>query len=285
MREKALEFPKSICLETYSLCNGACKFCPYPSIKDNKNILPDNLVYKLIDEISTHDIERFSLFNNNEPLLDNRIYNFIRYAKKKMPHIRQTLSSNGRLLSAEIIEKSINIGVDRFFISIPSLKSQKYGELMEYELESILHVIDSVKKSYYPYIRIAVPKTIYYDESEFYQQFISKGLKVITWGIEAKKNWTNYNDICNFGVIDYGCGCDRPLDQAIISANGDVLICCRDWYHENVFGNVKNNTIEEIWKFKSTREVQNKISRGEYCLVECCKTCSRTYGVEGESYA
>ena len=36
-------------IETKSNCNMACKFCPYPIRDDNKSIMQDKDVFKLID--------------------------------------------------------------------------------------------------------------------------------------------------------------------------------------------------------------------------------------------
>lgn len=279
MRKVALDFPKSICLETCNLCNGSCVFCPYPNLKTEKILMPDTVVYRLIDEISEHsEVERFSLFNNNEPMLDKRIRRFVEYAKKMLPNVRQTFSSNGRILNAKIVEEMIDAGVDRFFISIPSLDIKGYNKLTNFDLEQIMDTINAINEEYYPFIRIAAPKTIYYNEEQFRQTFTARGIKVIPWGLEVKTSWTQSNSMCEIGEIDYGCGCDRPLDQAIISANGDVLICCRDWYHENVVGNINNNTLSDVWRSEKAKEIQELIINEKYDEITCCKDCSRTAG-------
>jgi MoaA/NifB/PqqE/SkfB family radical SAM enzyme len=33
-----------------------------------------------------------------------------------------------------------------------------------------------------------------------------------------------------------------------INANGNLFTCCNDYYMENIFGNIKDNTIGELWK-------------------------------------
>ena len=37
--------------KTKSNCNMACKFCPYPNRDDNKSIMQDKDVFKLIDQV------------------------------------------------------------------------------------------------------------------------------------------------------------------------------------------------------------------------------------------
>lgn len=275
MRNEALEFPKSICLETCSLCNGSCSFCPYSTIKQEVILMDKKTVLKMIDEISQHNIERFSLFNNNEPLLDQNIFEYIAYAKEKMPNVRQTISSNGKKLDSNIIEKFIKSGIDRVFISIPTLEPLYYEKLMGFNIDNILDAINNTKPEYYKYIRIAIPETKYYEKQKFDEFFGTKGIKCIPWKMEAKKNWVNYDSIRHIGNFDVQCGCDRPLDQAIISSNGDVLICCRDWYHENVLGNILDNSLEQVWNSATAKSIQSKIVNKDYNSIVCCSSCTR----------
>ena len=50
----------------------ACKFCPYPIREDNKSIMDENDVFKLIDQIDPNDknFEYVCFSQYNEPLLD-----------------------------------------------------------------------------------------------------------------------------------------------------------------------------------------------------------------------
>ena len=82
-----------------NICQGSCKFCPYQTLRSGEepNYL-DYDVYKcMISEISKYNVERLTLFNNNEPLIDKRIYDFIKYARENLGDIEITLSSNGIL--------------------------------------------------------------------------------------------------------------------------------------------------------------------------------------------
>lgn len=275
-RTEARQYPKSVCLETYSLCNGSCAFCPYQNISSQAPVrLESTVVYRLIDEIAGMPVERFSLFNNNEPLLDERILDFIRYAREKMPNVRTTISSNGKILTAERIVQVIQAGIDRFFISIPALDSEAYQDIMGTDLKKILATIYDVPKKFYPNLRIAVPKTKYFENEKYIKVFLSKGIKYIVWDMEASYGWEELAAIREISKLNYLIGCDRPLDQAIISSNGDVLICCRDWYHDHCLGNVKTATLYEIWTGEKMRKIQEAIASERFSDINLCSKCSR----------
>lgn len=279
-RTEARPYPKSVCLETYSLCNGSCSFCPYKRISQAPVKLESAVVYRLIDEISEMPVERFSLFNNNEPLLDDRILDFIRYARAKMPSIQATISSNGRILTAERIVQVIQAGIDRFFISIPTLNSEAYQQIMGADLKNIVAAIYAVPEEFYPNLRIAVPKTKYFDHEQFVEAFLSKKIKYIVWDMEASRGWKELAAIREISQLHDRIGCDRPLDQAIISSNGDVLICCRDWGHDHCLGNVKTASLLEIWTGEKMRKIQEAVASERFSSISLCSKCSRVTSLD-----
>lgn len=275
-RNEARPFPKSVCLETFSLCNGSCAFCPYQHAGPNPPArMKTELVYQIIDEVAKLPVERFSLFNNNEPLLDSRMPDFIRYAREKLPTTRLTLSSNGKYTSSTEIENAILAGIDRFFISIPTLDPTAYAQVMGGDVNKVINTVLGISKRYWENLRIAVPKTKYFSESDFDRLFVSRGIRVIVWEMEAIQSWPELDRIREISDPAFGIGCDRPLDQAIISANGDVLLCCRDWFHENCVGNVSNSSLAEIWQGPQMRELQQHIALKQFDHISMCRKCSR----------
>ena len=68
-------------IETKGSCNMACQFCPYPLREDNQSVLNDSDIFHLIDQINPNDksFEYVCFSQFNEPLLDPRIFDFIKY--------------------------------------------------------------------------------------------------------------------------------------------------------------------------------------------------------------
>lgn len=62
------------------------------------------------------------------------------------------------------------------------------------------------------------------------------------------------------------------LDKMIIRADGTVPLCCNDYYNEVTFGNVNDNSIDEIWKSKTYCNVRRKLKHGKFNL-DVCKRC------------
>jgi len=66
--------------------------------------------------------------------------------------------------------------------------------------------------------------------------------------------------------------CNNPLYSVIILCNGDVAACCMDFNGTNVFGNLKTDSIEEIWSgpLLAFREAQLLGNYGKYSVCQNC---------------
>ncbi len=108
----SLSFPKYLSIQTTSLCNASCIFCPY---KDIKNLFPTkimgmDLYKKIIDECAYHKdlVKRIILYMNNEPLTDPYLIERINYAKDKLPKSEIHILTNGLLLTERMSEQILN---------------------------------------------------------------------------------------------------------------------------------------------------------------------------------
>ena len=75
-------------IETRTLCNGRCAFCPaavqYKSRPDH--YMPSELYSKIIEQLQMSRYRgRISPYCNNEPLIDERTYDFLKETRKKCP--------------------------------------------------------------------------------------------------------------------------------------------------------------------------------------------------------
>jgi radical SAM protein with 4Fe4S-binding SPASM domain len=86
-----------------------------------------------------------------------------------------------------------------------------------------------------------------------------------------KKGIEKYLAKDNTRVIGCGNGREvggRPNGWIHVNANGDLFICCNDYDFETVFGNLKANTLEEIWMSDSHKQMI------EHSYDTICRTCA-----------
>jgi len=76
-------FPENIVIETASICNAKCWFCPQPTMTRKNSYMKFELFKKLIDEIKHNMsyVKNIALFMDGEPTLHKGLLEFIRYAK------------------------------------------------------------------------------------------------------------------------------------------------------------------------------------------------------------
>ena len=59
-----------------------------------------------------------------------------------------------------------------------------------------------------------------------------------------------------------------------IHANGEVSACCSDWKSDLVYGDVKINSLKEIWNSNKLKEMQIKTLKGRN-TIKFCSGCFR----------
>lgn len=96
-----LRVPRSICWNITNQCNDHCSFC-YRDTESKPLPLEDNK--KILDKIAAEGVTKIT-FAGGEPLLYPGIETLIQYAKEK--GLRTSLTTNGRFLSAERLERIV----------------------------------------------------------------------------------------------------------------------------------------------------------------------------------
>ena len=71
--------------------------------------------------------------------------------------------------------------------------------------------------------------------------------------------------------------CYFPWSQLAIQYDGVVRICCMDTDTSLVLGDIKSNTITDIWNSKEYRKIRDDMMKNN--LPEICKNC--TYPEKG----
>lgn len=67
--------------------------------------------------------------------------------------------------------------------------------------------------------------------------------------------------------------CYNPSFQLIINWQGDVLLCCMDYYKEVSFGNVDMHGIRDIWFSEDFTRVRHFLRKGQREKITICTYC------------
>ncbi len=77
---------KSMIIEITNKCNQKCIFCTYSvrGIHDEGKFIDEELFYRLAKEGRDMGIEDFGIYISGEPLMNPKVYDYIRYLKKEL---------------------------------------------------------------------------------------------------------------------------------------------------------------------------------------------------------
>jgi hypothetical protein len=266
VRELYLDQPKEVSLETFSRCNAACTFCPYPTLERIGTKMPDALMWRLVDEMSEWTIPfDFCPFKVNEPLLDKRLMPLLeRVESQTIADIR--LFTNGQALTEKWVEQ-IN-QLDRLkvlWISLNDHRPDEYKKLMGLDFERTARNLDFLHDSDFIH-----PVTISrVGHSEEFQRYVHSRWPNFEIVQIKKDGWLGYTEP---GVdVVPNTPCSRWFELSI-AANGIVGLCCMDGQLEHSIGDLNKQTMLEVYNSPHWRDRRERmISRKE---VFPCSTCT-----------
>lgn len=177
--------------------------------------------------------------------MDERIVEFSRVIREKVPHAKTHLYTNGTCLT-----------MDKFIQIIDYL-----DELIIDNYNQNLELIPPVKRI----------KTYCEEHPELIEKvtIILRNPKEI---LEARGGDAPNRQ--NTPTIK-GVKCTYPFRQIVIRPDGKVSLCCNDALGKYTMGDVNENTLTEIWyseKYQKIRDVMHKEGRAALDVCNCCDT-------------
>jgi len=249
-------YPKQLIVDIHSYCNAKCEICPYPDLKKKlpMGIMDETLFIKIIDDFSglgtKYDFQGSVLFCNMGELFVHK-----NIAVDRMKYVLKSgldfnIQTNAALLSPDMIEILKSIGFKgAITISFHGISPAVYKRVMGLDISRTLKNIDYLLKNY-PKERVGIQSIPYRwprGEARRVRAFFRpKGI-----GVRMALPNNRAGLLPDIRVYDReslaGCKADRPLGEMVICFDGDVVLCCNDMGREEIIGNLRNSSIEEVW--------------------------------------
>lgn len=234
---------KQVLVETRTDCNNHCPFCPHAFNNKPLGAMEWDCYKRIIDQLCEIGFNgRVALMLSNEPLLDDRLQDMVVYAKKKSQRLFLDITTNGRLLTVEKIDKLFNAGLDN--ININDYRGDR----------------DKFPNRWSPYIE------------PLYEAY-GNNPKVSFKKRRMDEHLPNYagNIPQSFDEAEFGF-CNYPFRKLTIAYNGDILLCCDDFMYDTKFGNVKTDNLVDCWN--STEFNKIRLALLENKRIDLCKRCN-----------
>jgi len=237
-------FLYSIEIETINRCNNDCPFCPvnvHDDIRERK-VMDEKLFRKIIDELSEVNYSGYiSLFSNNEPLLVCGIYDFLVYAKEKLPLATHALYTNGTLLNKKKYKKLT--------------ENLNYLVIDNYNDDMILN--ENIQEIY--------EDASINDNGCVVNVAIRKKHQILSTRGSISPNRKDINEFYS--------PCILPFLHMVVRPDGKVSRCCNDAYGLDTLGDLSKETIKEVWygnRYQTYRKLMSDNKRNQ---IDRCENC------------
>lgn len=271
---------KRIEIEIHSFCNRQCLWCPNKYLDRNfYEELPEETFIKILKELKEEGFDSkdkknviwFSRFNDpmyNIDLLSKRLDQ----TKEYLPNVKTCVNTNGDFLSKEGLSK---------------LKNLDHLNIMDYDCIGLEAAKKKFKDCGIVILRVNKGHILVGTH-----KYINKIFYRIDWPKHAViedrggilRNEIIYHDNIKlyFKNNDFErvVSCSEPIISFYVYHTGEVTPCThiRPDYEEHkqyIVGNVKDNTIFEIYNSAKMNEIKERLSVNNGQYLDACKTCQK----------
>lgn len=279
--------PRFIQMETVTKCNAKCPFCPQHEIARDPARMPEETWKKIVDDTRGWGVT-YRPFLTNEPFVDKRQPEIVRYIKENDPTARVEYNTNGELMTEELGRELLEAGVDIMRFSIdgfsaptyePSRIGIAYGKVLE-RTTRFLEIWDAEgyrDKCFTELRMIEVPENRH--EIDDYKAYWGPKCTEVLVTQMYQWPWTGQKreDV----VLK---PCLKVLDEMFFYTDGDATICCWDVHGRGIIGNVNGDSVGEIWESYAAATMRAVLDDGRRDLLQLCSRCNAYDGYDFDKF-
>ncbi len=243
-----------VSLETSTVCNHRCDFCPVSVDPREAEVMAPALFERIVSEIAELATGRTVVFlnNYNEPTIDPFFEDRCRSLfARRLP---VSLLTNASGLKPETSRRIAAAGRFRYLgINLPTLDAARYEKLHgTRDLSRVIRNVEALEG-----LDIAEEKAIVAlgDEDEAHRRDVESLRERFApggWDVRSFKIRSRAGQIGQvlpaFKKRLRGCELmgSRPFEHLHVNATGTAVLCCQDYYEKWVVGDLKRQSVSEV---------------------------------------
>jgi MoaA/NifB/PqqE/SkfB family radical SAM enzyme len=233
--EQLFQLGRKYKLKTYVLSNGVSLN------KNNVDLISEyrDVVIHLGLNIPAFEKELWAKRAGFSESQFDRLVSNVKYAEEKLSYLKSELQIHVNGLEKHMFD-------NKWIKEGPEYREHNYNIISEHENQVLF------AKKMFP--GISVHKNYIFDRAGFINNILTNEEFIVNSNRDKKVVGCN-----NFG--------DRITEWLHINSSGKTFLCCNDYNFEYVFGDLKTQTVSEIWKSQKHIEVVNK------ALNSICTKC------------
>lgn len=277
--KKILQFPLYLLVEPTSICNLKCSMCfqkdkSFSGTKKFMGKIDFQLFTKVIDEAVAGGTKAITLASRGEPTLHPLFGEMLEYCTGKFYELK--INTNAIRLNTELAHKILKCKVGMVIFSVDSYDVEGYKKIRNSNkfaqvVENIINFHKIRSKYYSNYSGVTRAHAVRVDEDFNSEQFYS------FWGSitdevtisNSVARWDTYNN----HKTNNSNPCISALSRMYIWHDGTCNPCDVDYKSYLAVGNVRDNTIAEIWNGSKFAAFRKTHFNGERATLIPCDRC------------
>ena len=232
-------------IETIGACNRKCWHCKWGRDRDLGPMgrMPWETIEKIVGELVDLDYEgALGWYSTNEPLLDKRILDIVRFTSERLPKTFLTLVTNGDLLTLKRTDELFAAGLNALCVSL--YDDKKLGNLTRIQAETE------------------------HDIQFFDMRDLQMGGDRI-----FNRGGTLLNDPAPNPFLRQSC--EFPRHSMAINWDGRQKLCCGDMYAEAFSEeyNVTHMTLLQLWHNPTLQHYRTTLRTQGRQGLKLCEAC------------
>ncbi len=271
--------------------------CPNKDLsRDERRVMDMDLFKRIVDQ-AAGVVNDMYLHHRGEPFTNPNLFAMIRYAESA--GIRTRFHTNGGLMHADRARQLLDAKPHMVSFSVDGFSKAPYeamrpGATFETTVQNILFLAAERKKrrQRFPYIEVERIRfrQPHPDENPDSIQRLRK--KFLSHGVDeviekAEYEWsTADNSGCELPPA--GNCCTFPWYAMVICADGTVTPCPQDFWAHMSLGDMKKQSLKEIWYGEPYRQLRRSLHHHVEDLAlcrKCDRLCRKTVGGVPWQYA
>jgi MoaA/NifB/PqqE/SkfB family radical SAM enzyme len=276
-------FPVHVQVQTIAGCNASCPMCPMSDRavrRRQKGRMTRALFAKIVREAAEHEeCAVISPYLQNEPLLDPDLADHVRSIKQlSAGRLSARIVTNGYLLDASKLDELIAAGIDVISLSLNAHSPETYRKVMggldfDVTVSNLERLLAARNSGIMVIVTFMITSDNEHEIEEAVRYWSGRGVLCGAFGIGTMTgNVPRFDAVKPKTFQQRPLECFVPLEATTILANGDLLLCCSDWAHASVYGNVKRQSIRDVWHSPDLSAIRRD-AIGERFNHSICKRC------------
>lgn len=271
--------PIKASIESCTACNHRCQYCPITEFPKRQQVMTMETFSGIMDEIKRtgRQFERISLSHYNETLLDPNFLERVNIAYR-LPFIDYIkIFSNLSLLNDSLVA-GLKFAREKilFDINLPTTDRERYKQIHGRDhYPAVERNINALLDAGFK-LQINAQKNVFTTEEDALsveRSFGDRAKVNVVLSDDRSGTVSGFNSNRHEGRL-VGCSSRRVLDYVHVGVEGEVFLCCQDYFKKYRLGTLQENNLPQILASEQTRKYLSYIyGEAEAPKDFICRSC------------